>query len=163
MKAFALDSSHTSMGGVFYPTGHVFALFATADAAKTAARAFESGAEPGSNPCAYAGPETIRQDIVRTLGTDDAPLPSVGADGDFVRRIADLAGKGHHGILVKMGKNDDSAGVTSLLESHGAEAAFYYRTLVIEDLITHAPASGPQSVTVGTNAAASQPDDRSNQ
>ena len=27
MKPFVLDSSMTNMGGIFYPTGQVFALF----------------------------------------------------------------------------------------------------------------------------------------
>ncbi len=161
MKAFALDSSYTSMGGVFYPTGHVFALFPTMDATQAAADEFE-GSSRAEGACAYAGPETMLQDIVRTIGSGDDPLPSVGADGDFVRRIADLAGRGYHGLLIKMGKDDDSESITPLLESHGADAAFYYRTLVIEDLITHAPHGGSQSVTVGTRAAAAQPDDRSN-
>lgn len=150
------------MGGVFYPTGHVFALFATADAAKAAADAFEANAEARSNACSYAGPDTMMQDIVRTIGSGDDPLPSVGADGDFVRRIADLAGKGYHGLLIEMGKDDDSESITALLESQGADAAFYYRTLVIEDLITHSPHGGAQSVKVGTRAAAPAPDDRSN-
>ncbi len=158
MKAFALDSSYTSMAGVFYPTGHVFALFATAEAVKSAAEALAT--PDGKENCSYAGPETIMQHIVRTLGNGDQPLPSVGADGDFVRRIADLAGKGCHGLLIDVGKADVGEQITPILESNGAEAAFYYRTLVIEDLITRKPDAGPQSVTVGTHAAAAAPDDR---
>ena len=36
----------------------------------------------------------------------DIPLPSVGAEGDMVRRIADLAGTGHHGVLIRMADKD---------------------------------------------------------
>ena len=31
MKPLVLDSTMTNMGGVFYPTGHVFALFPDED------------------------------------------------------------------------------------------------------------------------------------
>lgn len=155
MKPFALDSSYTSMSGVFYPTGHVFALFVSAEAARQAAQAFEPG---GDREASYASPETILKDIVRTLGGSD-PLPSVGAEGDLVRRIADLASTGHHGLLVEVEKGDDADSLRAKLQADGAVAAFYYRTLVIEDLIEQPPTDTRQSVTVGTHAAAPQPGD----
>ncbi len=158
MKPFALDSSHTSMSGVFYPTGHVFALFPTADLARQAAEALDTAGDIAES--AYASPEVIQKDIVRTIGGSDAVLPSVGAEGDFVRRIADLASTGHHGLLVEVGKNDEVEVLTAALQRESAVAAFYYRTLVIEDLIEQPPTDTKQSVTVGTHAAARQPDDR---
>ena len=90
MKPLILDSSMTNMGGTFYPTGHVFALFPDEDCVRQAASALQAAGHAGD--AAYASPEVIMQEIVRTLGTADAPLPSVGAEGDIVRRIADLAG-----------------------------------------------------------------------
>ena len=39
MKPLILDSSMTNMSGVFYPTGHVFALFPDEDCARQAAAA----------------------------------------------------------------------------------------------------------------------------
>lgn len=155
MKPFALDPSYTSMSGVFYPSGHVFALFEDAQAARQAAQELESGA----GEAMYAAPETILKDIVRTLGSSGAPLPSVGADGDFVRRIADLASAGKHGLLMKVGKHDDAEQLGATLERAGAVAAFYYRTLVIEELVDQPRATTAQSVTVGTRAAAPQPGD----
>lgn len=157
VKPFALDSSHTSMSGVFYPTGHVFALFPSADLASQAAKTFESGGNHSES--AYVSPDAIQKDIVRTLGGSD-PLPSVGAEGDIVRRIADLASTGHHGLLVEVGKDDDADSLRAKLQPAGAVAAFYYRTLVIEDLIEQPPTDTQQSVTVGTHAAAPQPDGR---
>ncbi|MEI2622770.1 MAG: hypothetical protein V9G23_01830 [Giesbergeria sp.] len=137
MKPFALDSSHTNMSGVFYPTGHIFALFPTADLARRAADALDTAGEIGES--AYASPEVIQKDIVRTLGSSDAVLPSVGAESDLVRRIADLASTGHHGLLVEVGKHDDTEVLAATLQREGAVAAFYYRTLVIEDLIEQPP------------------------
>ena len=59
-----------------------------------------------------------------------------------------------------MGKDDDAEVLTATLKREGAVAAFYYRTLVIEDLIEQPLTDSKQSVTVGTHAAAPQPDDR---
>lgn len=153
MKPLVLDSTMTNMGGTFYPTGHVFALFPDEDCVRQAAAALQAAGHAGE--MAYASPEVILQEIVHTLGTADAPLPSVGAEGDMVRRIADLAGSGHHGLLVKMGDKDSAEALAATIASAGAVSAFYYRTFIIEDLITPAVADErAQSVVVGTHAAA---------
>ena len=151
MKNLVLDSSMTNMGGVFYPTGHVFALFPDEDCVRQAATALQAAGHRGE--LAYASPDTILQDIVRTLGTADAPLPSVGAEGDMVRRIADLAGTGHHGMLIAMADKDEADAVVKAIAPEGAVTAFHYRTFIIEDLISPPASDGPQSVVVGTHAA----------
>ena len=153
MKPLVLDSTMTNMGGIFYPTGHVFALFPHEDCVRQAAAALQSAGHAGE--MAYASPEVIMQEIVHTLGTADAPLPSVGAEGDMVRRIADLAGSGHHGLLVKMADKDNAEALVAAIAPAGAVTAFYYRTFIIEDLITPATTDErTQSVVVGTHAAA---------
>ena len=151
MKPFVLDSTMTSMGGVFYPTGHVFALFPDEDCVRQAAAALDAAGHQGD--IAYASPEIILQEIVHTLGTADAPLPSVGAEGDMVRRIADLAGKGHHGLLMAVTDRDSTESLVDAITPAGAVAALYYRTFIIEDLIPQPAGEGLQSVVVGTHAA----------
>lgn len=152
MKPMILDSTMTNMGGVFYPTGHVFALFPDEDCVRQAATALEAAGHKGE--LSYASPEAILRDIVRTLGTADAPLPSVGAEGDMVRRIADLAGSGHHGLLIQMDSKDEPDTVVTAITPEGAATAFYYRTFIIEDLVTPpVPDDKTQSVVVGTHAA----------
>ena len=154
MKPMILDSTMTNMGGVFYPTGHVFALFPDEDCVRQAATALEAAGHKGE--LAYASPEAIMADIVRTLGTADAPLPSVGAEGDMVRRIADLASTGHHGLLIQMDSKDEPDTVVAAIAPEGAATAFYYRTFIIEDLVTPpVPDEKTQSVVVGTHAATS--------
>ena len=150
MKPLILDSSMTNMSGVFYPTGHVFALFPDEDCARQAAAALHSASHQGD--LAHASPEFILQEIVRTLGGTDIPLPSVGAEGDMVRRIADLAGTGHHGVLICMADKDTPERVVAAIAPEGAAAAFYYRTFIIEDLVPQAPEQESQSVVVGTHA-----------
>ena len=151
MKPLVLDSTMTNMGGVFYPTGHVFALFPDEDCVRQAANALQSAGHRGDT--AYASPEVILEEIVRTLGTADAPMPSVGAEGDMVRRIADLAGKGYHGLLISMDGKDTPERLVDAISPQGAVTAFYYRTFIIEDLIPQPVGDQPQSVVVGTHAA----------
>ena len=70
----------------------------------------------------------------------------------MVRRIADLAGTGHHGVLICMADKDTPERVVEAIVPEGAAAAFYYRTFIIEDLVPQAPEQESQSVVVGTHA-----------
>lgn len=132
MKPFALDPSMTSAAGTFYPTGYVFALFADEAAARSAGQALQA---QGREDVAHAAPDAILQHVVRTLGNADEPLPSVGAEGVIVRRIAKYASQGAHALFLKAQDGDSPESLGTLLQSLGAVAAFYYRRLVIEDLI----------------------------
>lgn len=133
MTPFALTPEMTSSSGTFYPTGYVFALFKDEQTARDAGQRLRDG---GRDNVAYANPQDIMQHIVRTLGNADDPLPSVGAEGVIVRRIAELASGGCHGLLFKATDNDTPDSLRALLQSASATAAFYYRRLIIEDLIT---------------------------
>ncbi len=132
MKPFALTPEMTSAGGTFYPTGHVFALFADDAAAQAAGDALQ---RQGRGDIAHATPQAILQHVVRTLGDADTPLPSVGAEGVIVRRIADLASQGSHALLLPAGDGDSPESLAEALAPLDAQAAFYYRRLVIEELI----------------------------
>lgn len=133
MKALILNSSMTSLGGVFYPTGHVFALLPDEDCVRQAVAALEAAGFKGD--IAYATAEAVLQDIVRTLGNADYPLPSVGAEGDIVRRIAALATRGYSGLLVQVHDHNAIETLAKVMREHQAAAAFHYRTFVIEELI----------------------------
>lgn len=151
MTPLTLDSTMTTVAGVFYPTGHLFALCPDEDCVRQVGNALSLAKHRGD--VAHATPEAIQEHIVQTLGTADAPLPSVGAEGDMVRRIADLASQGHHGVLIAFDTGDDVDRAVQLLEEAGASAALYYRTFIIEDLIAPAtPATAESSsVVVGTH------------
>ena len=135
MTPFTLDSSMTSMGGVFYPTGHVFALVPSDDVAQAAAQALHALGYDGA--VRHATPEVILSDIVPTLGDPGEGLPSVGMEGEIVRRMGELAAAGYHGLLVALG-HDDAHKVADVLNAYGATAAFHYRALVIEELVPDA-------------------------
>jgi hypothetical protein len=133
MKPFTLDSSMTTMGGVFYPTGYVFAMFPTRDGAAKAAQSLQDGGID-DNDMSLVTPDVIQEKIARTVGNADIPLPSAGTEGDTVRRFAELAGQGHHALMIHAPKAEESDRVMALLEGHDISYAQKYRKLVIEDL-----------------------------
>lgn len=132
MTPFSLDSSMTSMGGIFYPTGHVFALVPSLDVAQAASQALHALGYAGA--VRHATPQDILSEVVPTLGVTQDVLPSVGMEGEIVQRIGELAEDGQHGLLVALGK-DDAREVADVLNAYGATAAFHYRELVIEELV----------------------------
>lgn len=133
MKPFTLESDMLTMGGVFYPTGHVFLMFPSREAAeKAAAELSRQGVDDAG--ISLLTPETIQGQIARTVGNADIPLPSAGTEADTVRRYAELASQGHHALLVHAPKAEQSDRLMALLEGHEVSYAQKYRKLVIEDL-----------------------------
>lgn len=133
MKAFALDSHMTTMSGVFYPTGHIFLMFPSLDAARHAAgRLTDGGVDPQS--LSLLTPQTIQEQITRTVSDADTALPSAGTEADTVRVFADLAGQGHHALLVHAPAAEDGEKIMKLLKGSGFSVAKKYRQLVIEDM-----------------------------
>lgn len=158
MKPLVVTSALTTMNGVFYPTGHVFALFQTEDLLQKAAGVLEDTTHPGS--LSHANPDCIRREITHTVSDTGTALPSVGADSDIVRRIDDLAQRGYHGVLIELNDKDDVEKLQLALTQVQATAAFYYRTLIIEELVEQPIELSPEdsSVRVGTQAAGAHPE-----
>jgi hypothetical protein len=52
-----------------------------------------------------------------------------------------------------MADKDNTDTLVEAIAPQGAVTAFYYRTFIIEDLISQPAGDGPQSVVVGTHAA----------
>ncbi len=155
MKPLVVTSAMTSMNGVFYPTGHIFALFKDQAAVQQTIAALDSAHHHGS--AAYADPDRIRREITKTLEGTEGVLPSSGADNDLVRRIDDLANQGCHGVLIELADKDNIETVQSAVEANGAQAAFYYRTFIIEELVEQPQNLESQSVT-GTHSPGAHPD-----
>ena len=133
MKEFQLSPDMLSLGGRFYPTGHIVAMFPGEDAARAAARALADANIP-DDEISLITPEVMMRDIVRTVGNADIPLPSPGTEADTVRRFSDLAAQGHHALLIHVSREHDSDQVMQALRDHRPSHAQYYRRLVIEDL-----------------------------
>lgn len=134
MKNFEFDSSMTTMGGVFYPTGYMVVMFPTEQDASDAAGKLDQDGFPGDK-VSMLTPGTIQEKIARTVGTADIPLPSAGSEADTVRRFAELAGQGHHGLMIHSPHGDETAHIMELLKGAPVSYAQKYRQLVIEDLV----------------------------
>ena len=132
MKPFHLESSMKTMGGVFYPTGWMVLMLPGEQAALEAARLLEHNGVAG-DAMMLMTPHDARRELA---AGDDNMLPSAGSEGDTVRKIAELAGQGHHGLLVHAPHSEDSERVVALLQGAPISYGQKYRTLVIEDIVT---------------------------
>jgi hypothetical protein len=133
MKAFHLESGMTTMGGVFYPTGYMVLMFPTEKAARDAEMLLEDKGIDGEQ-VSLLTPEVFQEEIARTVGNADIPLPSAGTEADTVRRFAELASQGHYALMVHAPKAAESERVMEILKDCPISYGQKYRHLVIEDL-----------------------------
>jgi len=133
MKPFILESSMTTVRGVFYPTGYAVLMFPDKDAARLADKAIVA-AGIGEDEITVLPPEAILGDIAETVrGTDD-PFPSVGTEARTVREMMRLAEQGHWGLMVHVPHQDDGERMMAAVKGMPVSYAQKYRHLVIEDL-----------------------------
>jgi hypothetical protein len=133
LKPFALDPSMLTMGGVFYPTGHMFLMFATeADRSQAVDLLLAQG---------YSGEsfmevptEAVLGVIASTVGSADVPLQSVGTEAATVRRYTELAAQGHSALMIHAPSGDESENIMKVLRDARISYAQKYRQLVIQDL-----------------------------
>ena len=133
MKNFELRPDMVTLGGQFYPTGHIVAMFPGEEAARAAARALVDARVP-EDDISLITPEAMMRDIARTVGSADLPLPSAGTEADTVRRFSQFAAQGHFALLIHVSRDHDSDNIMAALQGHAPAHAQYYRRLVIEDL-----------------------------
>ncbi len=137
MASFQADPGHFTVGGAYYPTGKVFAMFNSADEAHAAVARAAKVAKVGE--VRYLPPEAIVQAFAERTESVGG-MPSVGREDQFMLRYVELAKEGKAGVLIDMqGASVDDVGAA--LAAAGAVLAYYYRTLVIEELVqtsTHA-------------------------
>jgi hypothetical protein len=133
MKPFHLESGMTTLGGVFYPTGHVVLMFPTEQDARAAGQLLQDNGFD-EDAVALITPADFRREILGAAG-DDGILPSAGSEGDTVRRFAELSLQGHHGLMVHAPSAEQSDRVMALLKDSPISYGQKYRHLVIEDLV----------------------------
>jgi len=133
MQNFELTNKMLNMGGTFYPTGYVFAMFPSLEQAREVAKRLP--AEHPDKPTLLLKAEDVQNHVARTLGAADTPLPSVGTEGATVRVYAELAGKGHCALMIYAPDADDTEAVVEVLRTVPSSCARKYRALVIEDLM----------------------------
>jgi hypothetical protein len=134
MKHFELEPSMLTMRGVFYPTGYMVVMLPTEQDARAAERKLEEGGLSGEK-VALLSPEVIQEKIARTVGNADIPLPSAGTEADTVRRFAELASKGHWGLMIHAPHGSETEQAMDVLRAFPLSYGQKYRQLVIEDLV----------------------------
>ena len=134
MRPFHLEPSMKTLRGVFYPTGWMVLMFPGEQEARQAGKVLEDNGVAESDVLLIT-PEDFRREIFGAAG-DDNMLPSAGTEGDTVRKFAEYAQQGHHGLMVHAPKHDDSERLLQLLSGSGMSYGQKYRTLVIEDVET---------------------------
>jgi hypothetical protein len=133
MRPFQLDSGMTTMTGVFYPTGWMVLMFPGQEQALDAARLLAK-AGFADDAMMLMTPQDVRRELLGAAG-DDHIIPSAGSEGDTVRRFAELAAQGHHGLMVHAPHHEDSDRVMELLKDAPISYGQKYRKLVIEDIV----------------------------
>ena len=134
MKSFAPDSKMYTLGGVFYPTGHMFVMFPSADDALQAEKALlQSGYEAGG--ICLLTPKDIHEKIAAAIEHEEG-LPSPGTEAATARHYEELAREGHHALLIPARTSKDSEQVMQALRDAKISYAQRYRHFVIEDLVT---------------------------
>lgn len=135
MKPFHIEPGMLTIRGVFYPTGHMILMFPSEQDARGALQKLvDDGIDEGE--ISLVAPETFQEEIARTVGNADIPLPSAGTEADTVRRFTELASQGHHALMVHAPSAKESDRVMALLEGTNMSYGQKYRHLVIEDLET---------------------------
>ena len=131
MATFQADPAHFTVGGAYYPKGHVFAMFNSADAARAAVERVAHVPKVGE--LRYLPPEAIVQAFAERSESVGG-MPSVGREDQFMLRYVELASKGKAGLLIDMADAAPEA-VSAALAAAGALLAYHYRALVIEELV----------------------------
>jgi hypothetical protein len=133
MKTFAAEPGMYRMGGVFYPTGHMFIMFPTVEDATEAERQLiQSGWDGG--PIYLLTPKDIHEKIAAAVADEDH-MPSAGTEAATARHYEELAREGHHALLVPAPKGKDAERVMQALRGTNISYAQRYRYFVIEDLV----------------------------
>lgn len=133
MKPFRIEPDMLTMRGVFYPTGHMIVMFPTEDDARNAVqKLIDDGID--EDGLSLVSPRMFQEEIARTVGSADIPLPSAGTEADTVRKFTELASQGHHAVMVHAPDAKDSDRVMALLEGSNMSYGQKYRKLVIQDL-----------------------------
>lgn len=132
MSTFVPEPSHfTTLTGSYYPTGHVFAMFADDAAAQAAAARVAE--VPGVGAVTLATPAAIEAAFAKRAA-DVGGTPSVGREDQFMLRFVELARAGKFGLLIDVAAADADA-VSAALDAGGAQLVYHYRTLVIDELV----------------------------
>ena len=133
MQEFELQSQMLTLGGVFYPTGYIFAMFPQPEDAQHVAENLPRTPKD-DKPTMLLPPQTVLEKVVGTVGSADIPLPSAGTEAETVRRYAALASQGHHAVMVYADSAQDAEAAMAVIRTRAFSCATKYRMLIMEEL-----------------------------
>jgi len=135
MKNFAMDKEMlSSIGGVFYPTGHSIVMFPDSEDALKIGRALVARQVATGDEVYVIPSDQVLAQISPTVSDADNPLPSAGTEGAVVRALTQLAREGHAALLVRTPNEDAAEQMMAVVRTVPYSMAQRYRRLVIEDL-----------------------------
>lgn len=143
MNSFVVERNHFTIGGAYYPKGHVFAMFPDEPAAHGAAHKVATIAHVGAVNVLTS--QDIRQ-AFSERADEVGGMPSVGREDQFMLRYVELAREDEAGLLIGVAGADIDA-ISQALKEAGALLAYYYRALVIDELIDTSP--GAEAAAAG--------------
>ncbi|MGY8904335.1 MAG: RNA-binding protein [Burkholderiales bacterium] len=138
MTPFELTPDMLTLGGVFYPKGYAFILFARLEDAEQVAHEIDCVIDSNSDDSgtvSLLGAETILRDIGKVNGESDVVLPSVGTEGATVQKYVSLARQGHCALLIHMGNSEKAERVMQAVHKVPFAYGQRYHLLAIEDLV----------------------------
>lgn len=133
LKPFALEPNMLTMGGVFYPTGHIFIMFPTPEDRAIALDQLLADGYSGES-FTEVPTDAVLGTIANTVGSADIPLPSAGTEANTVRRFVELASQGHAALMIHAPSAEETGHIMDVLRHSRISYAQKYRQLVIEDL-----------------------------
>jgi hypothetical protein len=133
MKPFMLESRMLTMGGVFYPTGYVFAMFPNLEDADKVDAALQS-AGFNSDDIMLLKPEAILKQVSTTVSEVAGPMPSVGSEAATVRQYTELAKQGHCALLIPVPSPESTERVLDVMHQVPFSMAEKYHFLAMERL-----------------------------
>ena len=133
MKPFALQSRMLTMRGVFYPTGYMFVMLPRLEDAEQLDVGLENIGYR-DHDVMLVPPDTILQEIGRTISHDDDNLPSVGTEAATVLEYERRARRGECAVMIHAPTREDSDRVMDVVHMLPFSSATRYRSLVIEEL-----------------------------
>jgi hypothetical protein len=142
MKAFHLQPAMLSFGGVFYPVGHLFLMFAgESDAREAAAMLVRDGYD--SEEITLIEPKLIHDELARVDGHDAPQSRSCVHEAHRVQRFLQLAQLGHHALMIYAPTPHETSHIMAVLRDARITYGQKYRHVSIEHL-----AGSEQSISV---------------
>lgn len=133
MKDFKIANRMLTIRGEFYPTGFLFVMVPSLEAANTLESALRSSHLDDGDTMLLTS-ETILEQIVPTAGRHGDNFPSVGTESAMVHKYRRLALEGHCALMIKGGSAEHTRQVMDKVRTVPFSIAEKYRFLVIEDM-----------------------------